>query len=156
VIAVNGGVMPASRSALHTAGLEDTPGQFASSIAVGHPKLAFLGDIFAVPASFPVHNVFSVGDMVIVAGAFVLLHRACDSALFRHRNGDFRELLRNRNFTRVWAARAVSDFGDWTYTLAVLTTLVDRHTAPHGFAALMIAQVGPAAITGALGGPLID
>jgi MFS family permease len=157
VIAVNGGVMPASRIALHTAGLEDTPGQFASSIAVGHPKLAFLGDVFAVPASFPVHNVFSVGDMVIVVGAFVLLHRACNSALFRRRrNDDFRQLVRDRNFTRVWAARAVSDFGDWTYTLAVLTTLVGRHTAPHGFAALMIAQVGPAALTGALGGPLID
>jgi MFS family permease len=156
VIAANGGVMPASRSALHTAGLADTPGQFASSIAVGHPKLAFLGDVFAVPASFPVHNVFSVGDIVIVLGAFVLLHRACDSALFRRRNDDFRALVRDKNFLRMWAARAVSDFGDWTYTLAVLTTLVDRHTAPHGFAALMIAQVGPAALSGVLGGPLID
>jgi MFS family permease len=156
VIAANGGVMPASRAALHTAGLEDTPGQFASSIAVGHPKLAFLGDVFAVPASFPVHNVFSVGDVVIVIGAFVLLHRVCDSALFRRRNEHFRALVRDRNFVRVWAARAVSDFGDWTYTLAVLTTLVDRETAPHGFAALLIAQVGPAALSGALGGPLID
>lgn len=156
VIAANGGVMPASRSALHTAGLEDTPGQFASSIAVGHPKLSFLGDVFAVPASFPVHNVFSVGDIVIVVGAFVLLHRACDSALFRRRNGDLRELVRDRNFARVWAARAVSDFGDWTYTLAVLTTLVDRQAAPYAFAALMIAQVGPAALSGAFGGPLID
>jgi MFS family permease len=156
VIAMNGGVMPASASALRTAGLKDTPGQFASSISVGHPKLAFLGDIFAVPASFPVHNVFSVGDVVIVLGAFVLLHRACRSVLFRRRNDDFRALLRDRNFMRVWGARAVSDFGDWTYMLAVLTTLVDRHTAPHGFAALLIAQVGPAALSGALGGPLID
>jgi MFS family permease len=156
VIAANGGVMPASRSALQTAGLEDTPGQFASSIAVGHPKLAFLGDVFAVPASFPVHNVFSVGDVVIVIGAFVLLHRVCDSALFRHRRQDFRALVRDRSFMRVWSALAVSNFGDWTYTLAVLTTLVDRSTAPHGFAALLIAQVGPAALAGALGGPLID
>lgn len=156
VIAVNGGVMPASSSALRTAGLEDTPGQFASSIAVGNPKLAFLGDVFAVPASFPVHNVFSVGDIVIVIGAFVLLHRACDSVLFRRRRDDFRELVRDRNFARIWAARAVSDFGDWTYALAVLTTLVDQDAAPYAFAVLLIAQVGPAAISGAFGGPLID
>ena len=156
VIAANGGVMPASRSALHTAGLEDVPGQFASSIAVGDPKLAFLGDIFAVPASFPVHNVFSVGDIVIVLGAFVLLHKACDSALLRRRQDDLRELVRDKNFARVWGARAVSDLGDWTYTLAVVTTLVDRKAAPYVFAALLIAQVGPAAISGALGGPLID
>jgi MFS family permease len=156
VIAANGGVMPASSSALKTAGLEDTPGQFASSISVANPKLSFLGDVFAVPASFPVHNVFSVGDIVIVLGAFVLLHRACDSVLFRHRDGSLRELVRDRNFARVWGARAVSDFGDWTYTLAVLTTLVDRNAAPYAFALLLIAQVGPAALTGIFGGPLID
>jgi MFS family permease len=156
VIAANGGVMPASRSALRTAGLEDVPGQFASSIAVGNPKLAFLGDIFAVPASWPVHNVFSVGDIVIVIGAFVLLHRACQSVLFRRRRDDFRQLVRDRNFARVWAASAVSDLGDWTYALAVFTALVDKDAAPYAFAALLIAQVGPAAITGALGGPLID
>src|SRR5262245_29060687 len=60
-IAANGGVMPATRAALERAGLDDTPGQFASSTAVGHPRLGFLGDVFAVPQSFPVHNVFSVG-----------------------------------------------------------------------------------------------
>ena len=76
-IVANGGVMPASPSALASAGLEDTPGHFASSIAVGNPKLAFLGDVFAVPASFPVHNVFSVGDVCIVLGAAVLLRHAC-------------------------------------------------------------------------------
>src|SRR3954451_25205183 len=94
-IAANGGVMPASRSALAAAGLDDTPGQFASSVSVGHPKLAFLGDVFAVPQSFPVHNVFSAGDVIIILGAFVLLHKVCRSALFGPRRGDFRALARN-------------------------------------------------------------
>jgi MFS family permease len=155
-IAANGGVMPASRSALATAGLSDTPGQFASSISVSHPKLAFLGDVFAVPASFPIHNVFSVGDICIIAGAFVLLHRVCGSALFGPRRGDFRGLVRNGAFVRVWSAQGISNLGDWTYAIAVLTTLAERHTGAHAFAALMIAQVGPAAVAGALGGPLID
>jgi MFS family permease len=155
-IAANGGVMPATRSALESAGLDDTPGQFASSIAVGHPKLPFLGDVFAVPASFPVHNVFSVGDVLIVIGAFVLLHRVCDSALFRSRHDNFRGLVRNRAFLHAWGAQGVSNLGDWTYALAIFTTLAERHAGAHAFSTLLIAQVAPAAVTGALGGPLID
>ena len=80
-ITANGGVMPASRSALAYAGLEDTPGQFASSAGLADPHLLWLGDVFAVPASWPVANVFSVGDVLIVVGAFVLLHAACGSRL---------------------------------------------------------------------------
>ena len=80
-ITANGGVMPASKSALAYAGLADTPGQFASSTSVPDPHLQFLGDIFAVPASWPVANVYSVGDVLIVSGAFVLLHVACGSRL---------------------------------------------------------------------------
>ena len=155
-IAANGGVMPASAAALRSAGLDDTPGQFASSISVAHPKLAFLGDVFAVPGSFPIHNVFSVGDICIILGAFVLLHRVCRSALTRAGGGDFRALLRNGPFVRVWTAQGVSNFGDWTYAIAVLTSLAEKHTGPHAFAALLVAQVGPAALAGALGGPLID
>lgn len=83
VIAINGGVMPASRSALRTAGLDANPDRFATSITVDDARLAFLGDVFAVPASWPVHNVFSVGDIVIVLGALVLLHCASGSALMR-------------------------------------------------------------------------
>jgi MFS family permease len=155
-IAANGGVMPASRSALATAGLEDTPGQFASSIAVGNPKLGFLGDVFAVPASFPVHNVFSVGDVCIVVGAFVLLHRVCGSALVQARRNEFSDLVHNRQFTRAWLAKGISNLGDWTYTIAILTMLAERGTDARSFAALLIAQVGAAALAGALGGPLID
>jgi hypothetical protein len=80
-ITANGGVMPASKSALAYAGLADTPGQFASSTSVPDPNLLFLGDVFAVPASWPVANVYSVGDVLIVAGAFVLLHVACGSRI---------------------------------------------------------------------------
>jgi MFS family permease len=155
-IVANGGVMPASRSALASAGLEDVPGHFASSIAVGHPKLAFLGDVFAVPASFPVHNVFSVGDVCIVLGAFVLLHHACNSVLVRSRTSEFSDLFHNRPFVRSWTAKGISNLGDWTYSLAILTMLAERGTGARSFATLLIAQVGAAAVAGALGGPWID
>jgi hypothetical protein len=78
-IAANHGVMPASAAAVRRAGMTFQKGDFINSTVVAHPKLAFLGDVFAVPAAFPLHNVFSVGDVVIVVGAFVLLHRMTGS-----------------------------------------------------------------------------
>jgi hypothetical protein len=74
-IVANGGVMPASAAAQARAGLQPTH-DFINSAAVAHPHLGFLGDVFAVPASLPVHNVFSAGDVVLVIGAAVLLHAA--------------------------------------------------------------------------------
>jgi hypothetical protein len=49
----------------------------------GDAPLGFLGDIFHTPGWLPIHNVFSVGDLVIVTGAFLLLHRACGTPLGR-------------------------------------------------------------------------
>src|SRR5581483_5559131 len=79
-IIANGGVMPASRRALEIAGHAHVHG-FANSTAVAHPKLLFLGDVFAIPPSVPLHNVFSIGDVLIVVGIFLALHRQCESYL---------------------------------------------------------------------------
>jgi Family of unknown function (DUF5317) len=80
-IAANGGVMPASADALAAAGLPvDNPG-FENSAALDAARLAFLGDVFAIPASWPLSNVFSVGDVCIGAGLAWGLHRVCGSRL---------------------------------------------------------------------------
>jgi hypothetical protein len=79
-IAANGGVMPASPAAVARAGLADDPG-FQNSAVLADPRLAFLGDVFAVPASWPLSNVFSVGDVLIAAGLAWGLHRVCGSRL---------------------------------------------------------------------------
>jgi hypothetical protein len=84
-IAANGGVMPASASALRTAGLAADPDGYTNSGLVEHAHLAFLGDVFALPASWPAANVFSIGDLLLAAGAFVLLHAVCGSRLGRLR-----------------------------------------------------------------------
>ena len=81
-IAANGGVMPASASALRTAGLEVRSGEFANSDLVEDAHVAFLGDVFAIPAGWPGANVFSVGDGLMVVGAFLVLHAATGSRLF--------------------------------------------------------------------------
>lgn len=79
-IATNGGVMPADPEAIAAAGLAEEAG-FTNSAPANDAPLGFLGDVFAVPGWFPIHNVFSVGDIVIVLGAFLVLHRATRSRL---------------------------------------------------------------------------
>ena len=75
-IGVNGGVMPARPAALEAAGIShEEDGPFVNSGVVDEPRLGWLGDIFAVPAPLPLHNVFSVGDVLIVAGAGCSAHR---------------------------------------------------------------------------------
>jgi hypothetical protein len=83
-IVVNGGVMPASRHAMKIAGINPTDG-FMNSTAVAHPKLQPLGDVLAVPKAWPLHNVYSVGDIVIVVGAVIAIHAICGSQLVRRK-----------------------------------------------------------------------
>lgn len=83
-IAANGGVMPASEGALRTAGL-DVSDQFTNSDVVENANLPFLGDVFAIPDGWPGANVFSIGDVVIVVGAFLVLHAVTGSRLLRRR-----------------------------------------------------------------------
>ena len=80
-IVANGGVMPASPSALATAGLPQGVPGYRSSTAVADPRLWFLGDVLAIPASWPFSNVFSVGDVLLALGAVWGLHRVCGSRL---------------------------------------------------------------------------
>jgi hypothetical protein len=96
-IAANGGVMPASSAALRRAGLHPDPADFTNSGPLAHPHLLPLGDVFATPAGMPLHNVFSVGDVLIVLGTAVLAHRlgrAGRLALTRHAAGARRVLVR--------------------------------------------------------------
>jgi hypothetical protein len=80
-IAANGGVMPADPGALAAAGVRQEAGEFANSTALAHPHLSFLGDVFAVPSAWPVSNVFSIGDVVLVVAALLALHCLCGSRL---------------------------------------------------------------------------
>jgi hypothetical protein len=80
-IAANGGVMPADADALRRAGWPAVSDQFENSTALAHPKLLFLGDVFAVPSWLPLANVFSVGDVLLVIGGIAAVHRLCGSRL---------------------------------------------------------------------------
>ncbi|MEM7324829.1 MAG: DUF5317 family protein [Actinomycetota bacterium] len=73
-IAANGGVMPAQRSALETAGIIVDSPEFENSAVVEDARLWFLGDIFAIPEGVPFANVFSIGDIILVLGGAVTVH----------------------------------------------------------------------------------
>jgi hypothetical protein len=78
-ILANGGVMPASAHALQVAGISTDAGVFANSTVVADPRLLFLGDVIAIPRSWPLANVLSVGDVVIALGAAYTIHCATGS-----------------------------------------------------------------------------
>jgi Family of unknown function (DUF5317) len=75
-IAANGGVMPTSAWAERAAGLQPSDA-FANSAVRDHPHLLWLGDVIPVPLPLGLSNVLSVGDLLIYAGALVLLQRTC-------------------------------------------------------------------------------
>jgi hypothetical protein len=82
VIVANGGVMPADPALIVEAAQRGGEG-FVNSGVVASPHLLFLGDIIATPRSWPMANVYSVGDCVILLGVIVLLHRVSGSRLLR-------------------------------------------------------------------------
>jgi hypothetical protein len=73
-IALNHGTLPARAGALREAGLQVRRTDFVNSGVMAHARLPWLGDVFAVPKGVPLANVFSVGDVVLVIGAFVVVH----------------------------------------------------------------------------------
>jgi hypothetical protein len=79
-ITANGGVMPLDPGLVVHASQEGGHG-FVNSGVVSHPHLLFLGDIFATPRDWPMANVYSIGDFVILSGVVVLLHRVSGSRL---------------------------------------------------------------------------
>jgi hypothetical protein len=74
-IIANAGIMPASARAMRLAGLAPSD-HFANSASVAHPRLLALGDVIPIPGPWPLGNVISIGDILIIAGLLTVLHRA--------------------------------------------------------------------------------
>jgi Family of unknown function (DUF5317) len=86
-IAANGGVMPAHPDAIASLARQVPEGEFANSQVLDDARLQFLGDVFATPGWLPLHNVFSIGDGILLLGVFVLVHVACGSKIVPRRWG---------------------------------------------------------------------
>ena len=77
VIVANGGVMPAAPDVAHAAASHAAPGEFINSAGDAASRLGFLGDTLATPGGLPLQNVYSPGDLVLIAGLLLLVHAAC-------------------------------------------------------------------------------
>ena len=76
-IASNGGTMPASDWAWRTAGFPTLVDEFENSNVVHGARLPWLGDVFAIPKGWPLANVFSIGDVIIVIAIAYFAHTWC-------------------------------------------------------------------------------
>jgi hypothetical protein len=81
-ILINGGTLPASAGALRAAGVRERAG-FDNTGVLAHPHLAWLGDTMVTPSWLPLRNVLSVGDLVLLAGAALLVWSATRKTSFR-------------------------------------------------------------------------
>jgi hypothetical protein len=82
-IALNGGQLPASKPALKMAGIDVDKGEFINSGYIQDPVLPLFGDIFVWPEPFPLANVFSFGDVLIVVGVFYGANKIAGSRLVK-------------------------------------------------------------------------
>lgn len=79
VILANSGRMPVSAEAAeavgHTAAFARLvqDGSYLHQALAGQSRLTFLADVFATPSWLPVRTVFSVGDVLILVGIFILI-----------------------------------------------------------------------------------
>lgn len=71
-IVANGGIMPTTEAALAAAGLEPAD-EFSNSAVLDDPALAPLTDVYAIPPWLPLHNVFSIGDVLIAVGIIAVI-----------------------------------------------------------------------------------
>src|SRR3954452_4814329 len=161
-IAANGGVMPTRAGAAASVGHKAAADEFINSRVLEHPKLQFLGDVFATPASWPLHNVFSIGDAILLLGVWILVHAACHSKLLpRHRSTRpgrlmFRQALAQRDARRFFAAHAQSCLGTGLAYVALPLLAYDRFHTPWAVSAVLLPDLLPAILLGPLLGALVD
>ena len=68
----------------------------------------------------------------------------------------FRLLGGNRNFRRLWSAQVVSEIGDWFYTLAIYTLLLQLTGRAGSVALALVLQVLPQTLIGPTAGVVND
>src|SRR4051812_10776546 len=125
-IVSNGGVMPAAPYAMSVAGLPLHLAVYSNSIPLQSPQLALFGDIFAIPASWPFANIYSLGDICIAIGAVVTVHRVSGSRMVPSGAGRFLAVVRDRDAARGVAAHALSSVAGWTLAaVAILRVASD-------------------------------
>jgi hypothetical protein len=155
VIAANGGRMPVSLAAWESAGLGGDP---ETNVRLGAERLGFLGDVFALPAGFPLANVFSVGDLLIGLGAIAFIVSVATQEGSARRLVPSRLLrpLRTSSFRRLAAGKLVSHLGDWLTLAALVGWVYEDTRSTANVALLLLVRLAPPILGGGLAAALVD
>ncbi|HSJ95151.1 MAG TPA: MFS transporter, partial [Gaiellaceae bacterium] len=154
-ITANGGSMPVKPDAWEAAGLG---AGHSNNVEVGADRLAFLGDVFALPQALPLTNVFSIGDLLIGIGCVVFIVAISTSEGSRRILSPSRlvEPLRIPSFRRLVVGKLVSQLGDWL-TLAALIGWIYHETGSLGqVALLLLVRLAPPIVGSGLAAALVD
>ncbi len=154
-IVSNDGKMPVNPDAWAATGLDSSA---ASNVDVGADRLAFLGDIFALPRELPFANVFSIGDLFLGIGTVMLIVIVSTTETSRPALLPSRliEPLRTKSFRRLASGKFVSHLGDWL-TVAALVGWIYAATGSVGqVSALLVIRLAPPVLGGGLAATVVD
>jgi hypothetical protein len=151
----NGGRMPVNQEAWAATGLDTGP---HSNIAVGADRLAFLGDIFALPRELPMVNVFSIGDLLLGIGTVLLIVTVSTAETSRPSLslGRLLEPLRAASFRRLASGKLVSQLGDWITVAALVGWIYETTGSVSQVAALLVIRLAPPVLGGGLAAAVVD
>jgi hypothetical protein len=159
-IFANGGRMPISLHAWTTTGRAASTltryGFHNNNVLAGpHTSLAWLGDVFALPASVPFATAFSPGDLLILFGAIAFVCRGCAPAGATSPK-QLLDPLRFAGFRRLLIGRGTSKLGDLLTMTAVVTWLFERTHSTAQVSAFLIARIIATTLGGMIAAPLLD
>lgn len=155
VIAANGGRMPVSDAAIEAVGL--SPGE-NSNISQSADRLAFLGDVFALPSQLPLANVFSVGDLLIGFGmvAFIVLVAAGSAEQSPLSPSRMLAPLGTAAFRRLAAGKLLSHAGDWLTLTALIGWVYGTTGSTVHVAGLLLVRLAPPILGGSVAALVVD
>jgi hypothetical protein len=151
-ITANHGRMPISlrdwKLVGRAGGAITTTGVDNNNVLAAHGHLVWLGDIFPLPARLPLANAFSIGDILIVAGAVAVVSLAGTKPA---RLTAVLAPLREPRFVRLVGVRGVSQLGDWITTAAAVTWLYERTDATWPVSCYLGARITASLLGGLIG-----
>ena len=117
--------------------------------------LAFLGDVFAIPHGLPFANTFSIGDVLLVAGATFFVYRNGRSSDDKPSSRAL-DPLRVPEFRALLAGRTISKLGDWVSIAALVTWIYAQSHSTLGVSGILLARLLASIAGSLLSGAILD
>jgi MFS family permease len=114
-----------------------------------------LGDVFAIPHGLPFANTFSIGDVLLVAGATFFVYRNGRSSDDKPSSRAL-DPLRVPEFRALLAGRTISKLGDWVSIAALVTWIYAHSHSTLGVSGILLARLLASIAGSLLSGAILD